>query len=117
MNRSRSWLRESIATLVLAATASVSTAAAAQTYTVQVKPELNGLDILIEPVPSPSILVIRMTNRTDQRVRCNLTFDASPQTPTRTRRMINPGQTTSSVLRATRRWFSVVVDVNCEPAV
>jgi hypothetical protein len=49
-------------------------------------------------------------------VRCNLRFDAAPQTPVRRTRRIDPGQTDSNVLRAQRRWFSVTVDVECVPA-
>jgi hypothetical protein len=90
--------------------------AGAQTYSVQVNSELNGLDITIESVPSPTMLVIRMRNKSEQRVRCDLVFDASPQTPVRSRRMINPGQSTESVLHARRRWFSVTVNVTCQDA-
>lgn len=105
-----------MALLACAVLAGVPGGARAQTYSVQVNSELNGLEIAIEPVPSATMLVIRMTNKTEQRVRCDLVFDASPQTPVRTRRMINPGQATESVLRARRTWFSVTVDVNCQVA-
>lgn len=86
----------------------------AQTYTVDIRPTLNGLDIKIEPVASTGMLVIRLTNATDQRVRCRLNFDAAPQTPRRSSVNIEPGRTAQSVLRAQRKWFSVAVDVNCE---
>ena len=42
--------------------------------------------------------------------------DASPQTPRRSTRNIKPGETISSVFRAQRHWFSVIVDVTCQPA-
>jgi hypothetical protein len=90
--------------------------AQSQTYTVEVRPVLNDLDIKIEQVAQASTLVIRLTNNSPARVRCNLRFDASPQTPVRRSHNIDPGRTESSVLRAQRRWFSVAVDVECVPA-
>jgi hypothetical protein len=99
--------------LVLAAPAAP---AQSQVYTVDIRPVLNDLDIKIEHVADSSMLVVNMTNNSPTRVRCNLRFDASPQSPQRSTRHINPGQRQSSVLRAQRRWFSVTVDVVCEPA-
>jgi hypothetical protein len=88
----------------------------AQTYSVEIRPTLNDLDIKIEQVPQSSLLTIRLTNNESTRVRCMLNFDASPQTPRRSTRSINPGETISSVFRAQRLWFSVVVDVSCQPS-
>ncbi len=90
--------------------------AQSQVYTVDIRSVLNDLDIKIEHVADSSMLVVNMTNHSPTRVRCNLRFDASPQSPQRSTRHINPGQRASSVLRAQRRWFSVTVDVTCEPA-
>ena len=90
--------------------------AQAQTYTVDIRPVLNDLDIKIEHVAKPSFLVVNVTNNSPTRVRCDIAFDASPQTLRRTTRHINPGRTGSSSLRAYRRWFSVRVDVVCVPA-
>ena len=90
--------------------------ARSQPYTVDIRPVLNDLDIKIEHVAKSRMLVVNVTNNSSTRVRCNLHFDASPQTPLRTTRHINPGQTGTSVLRANRRWFSVTVDVVCVPA-
>jgi hypothetical protein len=90
--------------------------AQSQTYTVEIRPVLNDLDIKIEQVAQASTLVVRLTNNSPTRVRCNLRFDASPQTPVRRSHNIDPGRTESSVLRAQRRWFSVAVDVECVPA-
>ena len=88
----------------------------AQTYSVEIRPELNGLDVGIEQIPQASMLIIELTNNESARVRCVLNFDASPQTPRRSTRTLNPGETISSVFRAQRRWFRVTVDVNCRPA-
>lgn len=90
--------------------------AQSQTYSVDIRPELNGLDIKIEHVANSRMLVVNLTNNSPARVRCNLHYDASPQTPLRTTRHINPGQRETSVLRAQRRWFSVTVNVVCVPA-
>lgn len=94
----------------------VSPAAFAQTYTVDIQPTLNQLDVKIEPVASTGMLVVRLTNDTDRKVRCKLRFDAAPQTPYRSSVNIDPGKTEQSVFRAQRKWFAVAVDVNCEAA-
>jgi len=90
--------------------------ASAQTYTVEIRPTLNDLKVKIEQLPQRSLLVIKLTNDEPTRVRCVLNFDASPQTPRRSTRTIKPGETISSVFRAQRHWFSVIVDVTCQPA-
>lgn len=105
----RGWFR--VAAALLLALAALE--ASAQTYSVEIRPELNGLDITIEQMPQSTMLILRLTNNTDARVRCQLVFDASPQQLTRSTRSINPGQTISSELRAQRKWFRVIVDVRC----
>jgi len=90
--------------------------ASAQTYSVEIRPVLNDLEVKIEQIPQRSQLTLRLTNNEATRVRCVLNFDASPQTPRRSTRTINPGETISSVFRAQRHWFSVIVDVTCQPA-
>jgi len=91
-------------------------AAFGQTYTVEVHPELNGLDIKIEPVAMTGMLVVQLTNDTEQKVRCKLRYDASPQTPYRSSLNVEPGATEQSVFRAQRKWFAVAVEVTCEAA-
>ena len=86
----------------------------AQTYSVNINPTLNDLDVKIEPVAQSSMLVVRLTNNTDQRIRCRLRYDAPPQTTFRSSLNVNPGRTEQSVFRARRKWFAVVVEVNCE---
>ena len=58
--------------------------AVAQDYTVEVTPHLDGLDIKIEPVSNPGVLVVNLTNNTAQKVRCDLNFEADPQLPFQT---------------------------------
>jgi hypothetical protein len=112
--RSRSMLQP-FAVLLLAIGA-LTAHAQSNTYTVEIRPTLNDLDIKVEHVAQASTLVVNLTNNSPTRVRCNLRFDAAPQTPVRRTRHIDPGQTDSNVLRAQRRWFSVTVDVECVPA-
>lgn len=98
------------------ALAAVAPAVIAQTYSVQVNPSLNGLDIRIEPVSNSTMLVVKLTNNTDRKVRCKLKYDASPQPLERSTVYIDPGKTEQSVLQAKRKWFSVDVDVDCQLA-
>jgi hypothetical protein len=100
----------------LALTVLFAPAAFGQTYTVEVHPELNDLDIKIEPVAMTGMLVVKLTNDTDQKVRCKLRYDASPQTPYRSSVSVDPGKTEQSVFRAQRKWFAVAVEVTCETA-
>ena len=90
--------------------------ASAQTYSVEIRPTLNDLEVKIEQVPQTSVLIIRLTNKESTRVRCVLDFNASPQTPRRRTRTINPGETISSTFHAQRRWIRVIVDVTCQPS-
>ena len=109
---SRGFLRGFVPALVLL----LPLAAAGQTYTVDVRPVLNDLDVKIETVAMTSALTLRLTNNTATRVRCDLRWDASPQTPRRNRVNVDPGRTEQSTFRAQRKWFSVIVDVECRPA-
>ena len=84
-------------------------------YTVDIRPVLNGLDIEIGHVAKAQALVVNLKNGSPTRVRCNINFNAPPQTPLRATRHIDPGRTETSVLRAHRRWFRVTVDVVCVP--
>ncbi|MBK7903065.1 MAG: hypothetical protein IPJ97_09085 [Proteobacteria bacterium] len=102
------------AALALALIVLIAPAAFAQTYTVEIRPTLNDLDVGIEQVAKSSMLVLRLTNNTDQRVRCRLRYDAPPQTTFRSSLNVDPGRTAQSVFRAQRKWFAVVVEVNCE---
>jgi hypothetical protein len=86
----------------------------AQNYTVEVTPHLNGLDIGIEPVSNPGVLVVNLTNNTTQKVRCDLNFEADPQLPFQTFVFVEPGKTASATLRATQQWFDVGVEVRCK---
>jgi hypothetical protein len=87
--------------------------ATAQTYSVNINPTLNDLDIQIEPVATTAMLVIKLTNRTDRKVRCDLRYDAAPQPLYRKTTYVDPGKTEQSVFRAQRKWFSVDVTVEC----
>lgn len=90
--------------------------AAGQTYTVELRPVLNDLDVKIETVATTGVLTLRLSNNTAGRVRCDLRYDAAPQTPRRTTVFVGPGRTGQSAFRARRKWFNVVVDVDCRPA-
>jgi hypothetical protein len=100
--------------VLLAATMLVS-AADAQTYSVNLKPLLHDLDIKIEPVETTGLLVIKLTNKTDGKVRCDLVYDAAPQPLYRTTTYVDPGKTEQSTFLEQQQWFSVDVTVECKP--
>jgi hypothetical protein len=107
-------LRSKCAVVAALALSAVGPAAVAQNYTVEVTPHLNGLDIKIEPVSNPGVLVVNLTNNTAQKVRCDLNFEADPQLPFQTFVFVEPGKTGAATLRATQQWFDVSVDVRCK---
>jgi len=115
MKRSGSNLRSSVRLFAALAFATLAIDAAAQTYSVEINPTLNGLDVKIEPVATSGMLVVNLTNRTDKKVRCDLRYDASPQPIYRKATYVEPGKTESSVFKAKRKWFSVSVNVECNP--
>lgn len=108
--------RQPVRVLLALACAALAPVALAQTYTVNVEPKLNDLNVQIEPVETTGMLVMKLTNKTDQKVRCTLRYDASPQTPKRNTVYISPGETVQNSFRAQRKWFAVNVEVECEPA-
>ncbi len=111
------WYRPALLPFVMLCLALGASVARAQShnYTVDIRPVLNGLDIEIGHVAKAQALVVDLTNKSPTRVRCNVNFNAPPQTPLRTTRHIDPGRSETSVLRAHRRWFRVTVDVVCAP--
>jgi hypothetical protein len=114
MNVSNSWLGGSIRLCAVAALAMLAADAVAQNYSVKINPTLHDLDIKIEPVATTGMLVVKLTNKTDTKVRCDLRYDASPQVPYRKTTYVDPGKTEQSVFRAKQKWFSVDVNVECK---
>ena len=114
MNANATPLKSPRAVLAVLALSLVGHVALAQNYTVEVTPHLNGLDIKIEPVSNPGLLVVNLTNNTAQKVRCDLNFEADPQLPFQTFVFVESGKTASATLRATQQWFDVGVDVRCK---
>lgn len=116
MNVSVSKLRRSLGICALVALSLAATGALAQTYSVNISPTLNGLDIGIEPIAQSGVLVVKLTNKTGQKVRCDLRYDAAPQPLYRKTTYVDPGKTEQSVFRAKRKWLSVDVAVECRLA-
>lgn len=115
MNISRSGQGRSIRLCAVLALAMLASNAVAQEYKVNINPVLHNLNIKIEPVATTGMLVVKLTNKTDKKVRCDLRYDASPQVPYRKTTYVDPGKTEQSVFRAQRKWFSVDVNVECLP--
>jgi hypothetical protein len=90
-------------------------ASADANYTVNVTSELNGLDVKIEPVANPGVLVVNLRNGTAGKIKCTVAFQADPQVPSRTFVFVEPGRSAAATLMATQRWFEVDVDVSCKP--
>jgi len=116
MNGSFSKLHRSLGIWAVLALSMPATGAVAQTYSVNINPALNGLDIGIEPVAQSGVLVVKLTNKTAQKVRCDLRYDAAPQPLYRKTTYVDAGKTEQSVFRAKRKWLSVDVAVECKLA-
>ena len=113
MKRSLSLLRGSIALCAALALAMLSDHALAQNYTVTINPTLDGLDIKFAYQANEDLLVVTITSNADKKVRCDFEYNAAPQFPYRTSVFVQPGNQAISPFRATRLWYSVVVDVTC----
>lgn len=98
-----------------AALAMLASNSFAQTYSVEIRPALNDLDVKVEHVELTGMLIMKLTNNTQQKVRCELRYDASPQLLHRASVFIDPGKTEQNAFRQTQTWFSVTVDVECKP--
>jgi hypothetical protein len=108
------WLSGPIVLPLVLALSMLGPNANAQNYSVNVRPDLHDLDIKIEPVANSGMLVVKLTNNTDRKVKCNLRYDAAPQPLYRKTTYVDPGATEESVFRAKRKWFTVDVDVECQ---
>jgi hypothetical protein len=86
------------------------------TYQVNVNTLLDAVDVKVEHVAQPTMLVLNLRNTGTARARCEVVFDPSPQIPQRNTRFLDPGRTGSVVLRAQRTWITVNVDVRCSAA-
>ena len=84
------------------------------TYSVDVQSQLGGLPVDIDTVPMDGMLVVKVTNRADVKVRCDLRYDASPQPIGRSYVYVEPGKTAQDVFRAKRMWYQVAVEVKCK---
>jgi hypothetical protein len=71
------------------------------------------LDIRIDPVANPEILFVKLTNKTDRKVRCDFDYEAAPQIPHRTSEFVGAGKEATSVFRLGRKVFTVTVNVTC----
>jgi hypothetical protein len=114
INISGSRLGGSIRMCAVLVLAMLASDAYAQEYSVKINPTLHDLDIKIEPVATTGMLVVKLTNKTARKVRCDLRYDASPQVPYRKTTYVDPGKTEQSVFHAQRKWFSVDVNVECQ---
>ena len=99
--------------LLVCGTLAVALPALAANYTVDVQSELGGLPVDIDTVPMDGVLVVKITNNADVKVRCDLRYDASPQPIGRSYVFIEPGKTEQDAFRAKRNWYQVAVEVKC----
>ncbi len=86
------------------------------TYKVNVNTLLDGADVKVDYQAYDGMLVVSLKNIGDNRARCDVNFDASPQIPARKTKYVDPGKTVTTELRADRMWFDVDVDVKCTAA-
>jgi hypothetical protein len=102
--------------LRLAVLALPSAASAEATYKVKLDTLLDGADVKAEYQAYDGMLVVSLMNIGENRARCEVNFDASPQIPARKTKFIDPGKTVTTELRADRMWFEVEVNVKCTAA-
>ena len=107
-------LRRALLPVAAAVACAAPPASAQTTYSVEVQSELGGLPVDIDTVPMDGMLVVKVTNRADVKVRCDLRYDASPQPIGRGYVYVDPGKTEQDVFRAKRQWYQVAVEVKCK---
>jgi len=104
------------ALLLLAALALPCAAFAEGIYKVKVDTLLDGADVKVDYQSHDGLLIVSLRNIGENRARCEVNFDASPQLPARKTKFIDPGKTVTTDLRADRMWFEVDVRVKCTAA-
>lgn len=108
-------IRNLVRTFALGALLATPLVGSAQDYTVQVNSRLNDLAIRIEPVSTETLLILRLTNADDTRVRCIVEYVAHPQMPSRQSLTLRPGRTEQSTFRIRRHLFAITANVQCAP--
>jgi hypothetical protein len=101
---------------LVAALALPLAATAQSTYKVKVDTLLDGADVKVDYQAYDGLLVVSLKNIGENRGRCEVNFDASPQIPSRKTKFVDPGKTVTTELRADRMWFAVDVRVKCTAA-
>lgn len=84
--------------LVTASIASASALATPDNYTIDLRQETGGLDVVATATPGP-LAQVDLSNRSQQRVRCFVDFDGGKLTPWRKEAWLDPG----TVARVNRR--------------
>jgi hypothetical protein len=102
--------------MLLTAIALPLAAVADSTYKVKVNTLLDGADVKVDYQSYETILIVSLNNIGENRARCEVNFDASPQVPARKVKFVDPGKSVTAELRADRMWFEVDVQVKCTAA-
>jgi hypothetical protein len=87
-----------LALLVTASIASLGALATPDNYSIDLKTEASGLDVVATATPGP-LAQVDVTNRSGQRVRCFVDFEGGKLTPWRKEAWLEPG----TVARVNRR--------------
>ena len=87
-----------LALLVTASIASLGALATPDNYSIDLKTETSGLDVVATATPGP-LAQVDVTNRSGQRVRCFVDFEGGKLTPWRKEAWLEPG----TVARVNRR--------------
>ncbi len=90
------------------------TLASALSYKVSINPTLNGLDVAFTTQETERLLIVNVTNKTDQKIRCDFTYDAPPQMLFRSTSWVKPDSSGLNNFNITRRLYNVKVDVECK---
>jgi hypothetical protein len=115
MGQSQTRLRRSLVLALGLAGVALTDWAGAQEYPIQVNSTLNGLNIAIAPVFAGSLVVVKLTNKSDKAARCEIEFINGPQIPFRRTTRIEPAATESIPFSLTREVTSVTINAVCTP--
>jgi hypothetical protein len=89
---------------------------AAHAYPIDVKSNLNGMDLKLNAVGDASIAAIEIKNDDSRTARCQVEFVNGPELPDRNMATVQPGKAQTVRFAAKRTVIKLDINVSCNPA-
>ena len=101
---------------IVAAAVAMTCVTSAHAYPIDVKSNLNGMDLKLNTFGDSSIAAIEIKNDDSRAARCQVEFVNGPELPDRNMATVQPGKAQTVRFAAKRTVIKLDVNVSCSPA-